>query len=347
MLRLLPAVLLALLFGCNGGLPPGPEPTPPTPPPEPWECSLEMPGCHETDPPQQCSSEASPCWHNPSDNPEHCEEAPSCAKPPPDPPQPQCPTFTDRGGTIRTLADEPCGCWFGQVWAGNCPCAEEADLVGVACPTPGADFQDEVKEATDILGDLRGRPPNENLDKLAEQLRLQLPNRCILSGIEAVFILRDDGTDEAPVYEENHAVFFGNGGWTNSGRGAFIGCHRDVGGECVDPDPTGLEARLKGKKHHQDVDTVYQVKSFNYCTEAGFTNRTWCPLRNEGDREREACEEQEIGAQQWWCDGVKLDPCAEGVNEDACVRENRAQARCHGYSKFCTEDGATCGTFDW
>ncbi|MCP4900211.1 MAG: hypothetical protein GY906_24835 [bacterium] len=310
---------IGVLPSCNGI--PNPEPTPePTPTATPWKCPLEVPGCHETDPPQTCSTEESPCSHNPTNNPEHCEYASDCD---PGPPQPTPPPGT--GG-----------------------CVEESNLVAIDCPTPGADFQDEVKEATNILGDLRGRPPQENLQKLAEQLREQMPNRCLIGGIEAVFIQRDDGS-----YEENHAVFFGNGAWTNSGRGVFVGCHEDSdpteppGGECVDPDPTGLEARFKGKKHHQDVDTVYQVKSFDYCTEAGFTNRTWCPLRNEGDPDREVCEEQEIGEQQWWCDGEKLDPCVEGVNEDACVKENRAQARCHGHSKFCTEDGRTCGEFDW
>jgi hypothetical protein len=306
-------------------------------------------GCHEVDPPQTCSTEESPCWHNPTQDPEHCEFAPDCSDS--GLPQPQCDSFTDRGGTLRTTADDPCGCWFGEEWAGDCEggCVIESNLVAIDCPTPGADFQDQVKAATDTLGDLRGRPPQENLAKLAEQLRVQMPNRCLIDGIEAVFIHRDDGS-----YEENHSVFFGNGGWTNSGRGAFIGCHEDTGnpteppgGECVDPDPTGLETRFKGKKHHQDIDTVYQVKSFDYCTEAGFTARTWCPLRNEGDPDREVCEEQEIGEQQWWCDGVLLDPCVEGVNEDACVRENRAMARCHGHAKFCTEDGATCGEMDW
>lgn len=79
-----------------------------------------MPGCHETDPPQQCSSVESPCWHNPTQDPHHCEEAPKCEEPPPpELPQPQCETFTDRGGTLRTMG-ESCDCYFGQAW-NPCP----------------------------------------------------------------------------------------------------------------------------------------------------------------------------------------------------------------------------------
>jgi hypothetical protein len=81
-----------------------------------------MPRCDLVEPPQQCSSEESPCWHNPTQDPLHCEEAPACEDPaPPELPEPQCPQFTDRGGTVRPL-NEACDCYFGQVWH---PCPEE------------------------------------------------------------------------------------------------------------------------------------------------------------------------------------------------------------------------------
>jgi len=106
------------LPGCPG---PGPGPGPePTPTPTPWECQLQMPGCHEYDPPLSCSSTATPCWHNPTSNPQHCEEAPKCDDPAPLP-QPQCEQFTDRGGNVRPLA-ESCDCYFGQAWN---PCPSE------------------------------------------------------------------------------------------------------------------------------------------------------------------------------------------------------------------------------
>lgn len=338
-------VSLCLIWSCNGGGP-GPQPTP-EPTATPWECPLAVPGCHETDPPQTCSSEAFPCWHNPTQDPEHCEFAPDCSDSPL--PQPQCATFTDRGGNLRTLAGDPCGCWEGEIWAGDCEggCVIESNLVAIDCPVPGAKFQGEVKIATDTLGDLRGRPPQENLSKLADQLVVQMPNRCTIGGIEAVFIQRDDGS-----YEENHAVFFGNGAWTNSGRGAFIGCHEDTGnpteppsGQCVDPDPTGLEAEFNLKPHGQLWDSTYRVRNRAYCDavcsptepDVCFAGRNACPLRMEGDPEREVCERQEIGDQQWWCNGSPIDP------ED----HNSAQARCHGHVKTCTENGRTCAEADW
>ena len=312
------AVLLAVLPACNGGGPgPQPTPSPPQPTPTPWECPLEVPGCHETDPPQTCSTEESPCWHNPTDDPESCEYAPDCDSPPTEPTPPPPSTA----------------------------CVTESDLVAIDCPTPGADFQDEVKDATDTLGDLRGRPPQENLQKLAEQLRTQMPERCLIGGIEAVFIHRDDGS-----YEENHAVFFGNGAWTNSGRGVFVGCHADSdpteppGGECVDPDPTGLEAEFKLNKHGNDWDSTYRVRNRQYCDavcspeepDVCFTGRNACPLRFEGDPERLPCELQEIGDQKWWCNGQPIESNA-----------NPAQARCHGHVKTCTENGRTCAEADW
>ena len=314
---------LAVLPACNGI--PTPEPTPePTPGPTPWECPLEVPRCDLLEPPQQCSTEESPCWHNPTQDPESCEYAPDCDPMPPEPTPPPPSTA----------------------------CVTESDLDPIDCPTPGADFQDEVKKATNTLGDLRGRPPQENLQKLAEQLQVQMPGRCLIGGIEAVFILRDDGS-----YEENHAVFFGNGAWTNSGRGVFVGCHEDTdpneppaptpppGGEtCVDPDPTGLEAEFVLKPHGNDWDSTYRVRSRQYCDavcsplepDVCFTGRNACPLRFEGDPEREACEAQEIGEQQWWCNGQSIES-----------NENPAQARCHGHVKTCTENGRTCGEADW
>ena len=136
-------VVLGLLTwpGCPGGGGPGPQPTP-TPPP-PWECELEMPRCDLAEPPQQCSSPESPCWHNPTSNPEHCEQAPAC-----DPgaplPEPQCPQFMDRGGTVRPLSDE-CDCHFGNVWI---PCEQEECIFPQG--VPDEDFTE--RGTTSVLG---------------------------------------------------------------------------------------------------------------------------------------------------------------------------------------------------
>ncbi|KKN07292.1 hypothetical protein LCGC14_1068650 [marine sediment metagenome] len=49
-------------------------------PKPPWKCELNMPGCHEVG--QTCSTVEQPCWHNPTTNSKHCEEAPACESPP-------------------------------------------------------------------------------------------------------------------------------------------------------------------------------------------------------------------------------------------------------------------------
>ncbi len=343
MRKSLAVLAAALLFAACSLLPKPPDPGPtPTPPPQ-WSCELGMPGCHKTKPPQQCSSEVSPCWHNPTQDPEHCEEAPACDVTPPDLPQPQCETFTDRGGTFRTRSGQ-CDCYFGQAWT-PCPkppptgCAAETNLIATTCFEQ--EFRDEVKMATDILGDRCGRDWKENLDAVVEQLRIQMPGRCVISGNEAVFIARNDGR-----YEENHTAFSHNGCWTNSGFGKYIGCHVNVTPtrECVDPDPTDLGAEFVLKKHGNDWDSTYRVRNRGYCDavcspkepDVCFTGRNACPLRFEGDPERKVCEEQEIGDQKWWCNGQSIDSNA-----------NPAQARCHGHVKTCTENDRTCAEADW
>jgi hypothetical protein len=286
------AVVLAAA-SCGGNPDPDPEPTPP-----PWECPLPMPGCHEVG--QHCSSEASPCWHNPTTDPEHCEEAPAC---PPDPdPDP-----------------DPPG-----------PCIVEADLVPATCGA--AEYRREVKAATDALGDLTGKPPQENLEALAAKLAEE--GLCVIAGHEAVFILRSDG-----LAEENHAVFFGDGGWTGSGFGKFIGCHSGVPEVvCGEPDPLGLPGQFNLKRHHRWWDSTYLVhREYEYCVAAGFVQRASCPVRKEGNYQRRACERRVIGDQQWWCDGEPIEPRPE----------NPAQAECVGQVKTCTEDGQTCAHAVW
>ena len=323
------AILACSIAAC--AWPPwNPQPPQPTPTPAPpWECELEMPGCHETG--ATCSSPDAQCWHNPTSSPEHCEEAPACPDPPPVEPPPIDPPPVD---------PPPTGC------------VHEPNLVSSTCFEQA--FRLQVKSATNELGDRCGTFWKLNLEALAAQLRVQLPDRCIIAGIEAIFIQRDDGK-----YEENHAVASDTGCWTNSGFGKYIGCHIDVdGGEppvepppgdgvCVDPDPTGLPAEFVMKPHGAVWDTTYRVKGFDYCTAAGFTNRTWCPLRNEGDPERPPCEAKHIGVQQWWCDGANINARSCDVFEDDCVTSNPAQAKCQSHAKTCTEDGRTCAEADW
>lgn len=88
------------IFGCSWIPIPDPVPTPPPPdPPAPWVCPLDMPECGSVE--QSCSTEEDPCWHNPTTNPEHCEQAPDCPEPPPPPPDdPNTPPDPDENGYI-------------------------------------------------------------------------------------------------------------------------------------------------------------------------------------------------------------------------------------------------------
>jgi hypothetical protein len=106
-------VLLSVLWGC-GGIIPKPTPTPtPTPTPDPCAGSeiADWPWCHKLEPPAHCGR----CKHQPPG--EVCPiPAPGCEWP-----EPQCQTFTDRGGTERVRSGQ-CDCYFGDVWT---PCEPE------------------------------------------------------------------------------------------------------------------------------------------------------------------------------------------------------------------------------
>lgn len=255
-----------------------------------------MIGCHELFEIPWCSTPERPCWHNPTEDPEHCEQAPDCEPQPPPPPQ-EC-------IHEEALEAEPCG---------------------------GQEYRRKIKAATTALGDVRGKPPQENLEALAAALRDE--GLCAIGGREAVFILRSDG-----LAEENHAVFFGDGGWTGNGFGKFMGCHSGVPPvQCGKPDPLGLPAEFSLNKHNRDWDATYRVyKEHDYCEAAGFVNRMTCPVRPEGNYQREACERRVIGEQKWWCDGEPIESA-----------ENPAQARCFGQVKTCTEDGRVCAEAAW
>ena len=74
----------------------------------PDNCPLDdIPWCKDVS--QKCSSPEEPCKTNPSSDPFYCEEGPACVN------LPQCPQFTDRGGTLR-LMDSACDCWLGRKW---------------------------------------------------------------------------------------------------------------------------------------------------------------------------------------------------------------------------------------
>ena len=306
-----------VLAGCGGGisLPPIPPPVEPPPAEPPYDDSCQalldsgMPFCHEAIPPMTCGD----CVHNPSTDPRHCEKVADCpVEPPPVDPPP---------------VDPPDGC------------AVEPQLVAGTCG--GAIFNATVKQGTDALGDLTGGDPQENLKKLAAQIKLQTGRECIFGGIEALFLLRPDGK-----YEENHAVFFGNGGWTGNGFGKFIGCHDVEGAPPVEPpteacpaphpDLTHMKFKKDEKGNHLDTTWV-TVNQEPFCREIGMspdgngTLRAGCPVRPEGNEERGPCE-AELCDQKWECNGQPVDGW----------KGNPAQTNCVGhYKTWCSAAGST------
>jgi hypothetical protein len=116
-------------------------------------CTLDMPWCKDVG--QTCSSDESPCKHNPTQDPDHCEEAPAC----PDEPEPA-------------------------------ECMNEAALVPVTgC---GEELRDAVRGAALAVGDDPSRPPQETLDLVAAEIERQT-GRCSVGGQEALFVDRWDG----------------------------------------------------------------------------------------------------------------------------------------------------------
>lgn len=192
---------------------------------------------------------------------------------------------------------------------GTCGLREE-DLVPATCSSP--QFLAEVKRATDALGPATGTPPDESLAALAHAL--QAEGWCATAGSEAVFILRDDG-----LVEENHAVSFGTGGWTGNGSGKFIGCHRPTEPPVADacpaprPDRDPAKLRINGKPHNRWVDTTITTwNTLDYCTRIGMGDngtRRSCPMRNEGNPYRAACEAYAAGGATVW----QTDPAGRTV----------------------------------
>jgi hypothetical protein len=315
----------ALVLSC-AWLPKPPDPTP-TPTPEPTcegvecpeyfacnpetikcepidNCPLdEWPWCKDVN--QQCSSPENPCKTNPSSDPFYCEEAIKCSEPPP-PPPPNNPT----------------------------PCIPEGDLVALDNRQPI--YHDEVLKATRLLGPMDGKSFRERLDAAAEQVRRQI-GMCVISGIEAIFIIRPDKT-----WEENH-VAASFGGWANNGRGKYMGAHTT--GPMPDgllPDPRDYDdyAKYTLVKHNGKWDrTLKLTRVLEYCTEIGMGEmgglpRASCPVRPEGNPYREWWEQ--LYGYYWECNGEEIQPTA-----------NPAQANCKGHVKTCDVKREICAEADW
>lgn len=359
-LSVLPFVLLGVLMlpGCPGGGP-GPQPSPPPP----WQCELDMPGCHETDPPQQCSSEESPCWHNPTGSPEHCEEAPKCEEPPVELPEPQCTQFMDRGGTVRPLG-ESCDCYFGHAWN---PCESEE------CVFPQGVPEGEFVEGgtTHVLGTQvnaamervtrcqtgtncdAGPSADEFFDQVNAELRAQ--GLCAGRHNDSPPGASDEiavATACTGTWESYHVYNYGGGKvvWSpGAARPSYRIPEKYCGpapptptpppaGGCPAPHPDLSRMKFKSKEDGSHLDTTWTtVNQEPFCAEIGMspmedgTLRAGCPVRPEGHVDRATCEAV-LCDQKWECNGEPYPP----------YRGNPAQTDCRGHYKTrCSAPGST------
>lgn len=286
---------------------------------------------------------------------EHCEQGIGCVKDPiPDPEPIEC-----KPGEIPVIVD-------GEVQRCDPKPAErctvvESQLEGVPTAVMPV-YGDLVAQSMSKLGDPTGKPPQETLDRLAAEIRAQ--GHCAFGGIEAVFIERPD-----KLFEEWHSVFFGTGGWTNSGKGKYMLSHFVKSTSPTDPAPPangcpappcplrvwtaetlppgwGQDAigtpawKLKCKPHGRDkVDcTPVTDRQEPYCRKIGMSPdgdgklKAACPMRPDGHPQRAEVE-------AWVTGGTKLEgPGCEFVDGNP-MQYFQAGGKC----RLCSADGLTCG----
>lgn len=302
----LPFVILGVLTlpACPGGPGPGPQPTPtPQPTPPHTEQCQELldqgyKWCHE-EPPQQCSSVESPCVHNPSQDPRHCEEAPKCDGGEPLP-EPQCPTFTDRGGTFRPQS-QACDCYFGQTWnpcepdeGCSFPQGQEQNLtMGPVMRNYAPTVNTAMRELTgcDIGTDCRtGMEPDEWMHAVIEAVKTT--GLCAGRHIDTT----PGGTDEIAVaarcdgWWEGYKVYNYGGGkviWSpNADRPAWklndpSACGGGPGptppptpppsGDCPEPHPDTARMQFKCREHNGILDCTWvTINQPDFCASIGY-----------------------------------------------------------------------------
>lgn len=288
--------------------PPSTEPEEPKTPDDPL---ADVAWCHELEPPATCSSAAVPCKHQPPG--EAPELAPAC-------PEEPAPPDTEPG---------PAGC------------PVEPQLVDATCSSPL--FHDAIRAATTAIGNRAGTP-RERQDAVAASL--ETPDRCVISGKEAIFVERPDG-----LYGEYHVVHSSQGTWTNSGRGKWIGCHA-VGGQSHQPGPgpgcqgcsmSSFPAFVKfsaacPKKHGNWWDCAALFGDAAYCKATGQPNKVQCPIQPEGHPERAACELCALGGPPLW--RCSVGDVAHPPNANpwlAACADDAAQ-----WIEICVPDGSKC-----
>ena len=370
------ALSLVALAGCSLLPPINPGPTPtPTPTPEPpytEECQVlldeGMPWCHEAE--MTCGD----CVHNPSSNPKHCEKVQDCEEPPPPVlPEPQCPKFTDRGGTERCQSDA-CECYCEEVYI---PCENEecAFPQGIAnehftqVVNPGRYGSVVNRAMADLTGCAVGTDcpitfhPDKWMDMVCEVL-------CV-GGLNCG--RHNDtppqATDQISVKEgsfcdgklhENYQIFNYGGRkvrWAPGGKqdGWLVDCNEGPpppidpppAGDCPAPHPDLTRMKFKNKESGNHMDTTWTtVNQEPFCAEIGMspmgdgTPRGGCPVRPEcgSDAEPDAiCHDRAV------CEAELCDQRWECNGQPVeGWRGNPAQTDCEGhYKTWCAAHGST------
>jgi len=321
----------------------------------------DWPWCNEVG--QKCSSPESPCKTNPSDDPYYCEEAIPCQDPLP---QPQCETFTDRGGTVRV---RDCDCYVGDVWE---PCEVDPPPEGCSFPqglpedaftgtsNPGT-FGSAVNK---VMAELTGCAVGSDCpvtfhpdiwmgmveDKLRELGLCAGRHKATPPGASDQISVK--GTDFCDGRKhENYKVYNYGGGkviWAPHANqdGWYVDCGEVPPGQCGAPHPDLTRMKFNCGEHNGILDCTWiTVGQPEYCAEIGMCcmpgtgpcgapgciARGGCPVRPEGHEEREPCE-AELCDQKWECNGEPVPGW----------RGNPAQSNCRGHWKtWCSALGST------
>lgn len=298
-----------------------------------------------------CSTPERPVKHWPPE-----EECPVLTAPCPDElPTPQCPRFTDRGGTDRCQADA-CDCFCLEEWI---PCEQED--CGFPQRIPEGNFRITTNPGTHgsavnrVMADLTGCAvgsscpitfhPDVWMGMVCDEL-------CGLGLNCGRHINTPPGaSDQISVKQgsfcdgkrhENYQVYNYGGKkvrWAPSAAqdGWFVECKEPPQGKCPEPHPD--MSRMKFNKHergnHLDT-TLTTLNQCQFCEDIGMGDiggvpRCGCPVRPECGpgvppdaicHERAACE-AELCDQKWECNGQPV----EGW------RGNPAQTNCSGHYK--------------
>lgn len=272
--------------------------------------------------------------------------------PPPPPPDPCAGVPVPPETEQCHLIGQHCDCYHrppGECWQ-LLPCEEppppECPWIGIVGgwgdPIDAADrdpqMAGQVRGAMVAVGERCGESATGTLEILAAYLRGQ--GYCAEgSSSDALAIEAPDG-----LVEEWHPVSFGNGCWTNSGQGKYIGARPkppDSSG-CPAPLPPRerLEWRVKAHGPHWYDATPIVTRSCAFCEAIGMgrmgdgTIRCSCPARPDNHADRVTCEAYLVGpAPVWHSDG-----------ETIVHPSNAYQANCAGctWLEVCDATGETC-----